>query len=139
MDKSMKKYKRTGKYNPEIDFAKGATLTAASYDKTQEIAVTARKVTVGGAPGGVRLSGIATGRHNASIDGTVGIWLSIFRYRRPDGSVDHVAGWNIMLPLAAGQTPETTATALVDHVNAGTRPYRAAATGSELKIVFTVK
>ena len=38
-------------YNPEIELAKGATLDAASYDKTQKIKVTVPKVTVGGIPG----------------------------------------------------------------------------------------
>lgn len=34
-------------YNPEIELAKGAALTARSYDKTQTMAVTAWKVTSG--------------------------------------------------------------------------------------------
>ena len=100
----MKKRKSAGNYNPEVELAKGANLVAASYDKTQKIVVTAGKVTVGGAPGYVEISGIATGRHDATIDGTLSIWLSIFRYMRPDGTLDHVAGWNIMIPLVAGQT-----------------------------------
>jgi len=96
------KPKKSKPYNPDIELAKGATLDASSYDKTQKIKVTAAKVTVGGLPGRAEISGTATGRHNASIDGTIGIWLSIFRYMRPDGTTDHVAGWNIMLPLTAG-------------------------------------
>lgn len=135
--------KKRAIYNPEIELAKGATLDAASYDKTQKIKVTASKVTVGGIPGRVEISGIATGRHDAGINGTIGIWLSIFRYMRPDGTTDHVAGWNIMLPLAAGQLPAATAEAFVNVINAGTRPYRAAAEGGKnaavIKIVFTVK
>ena len=131
--------KRNGGYDPEIELAKGAILEAASYDKTQKIKVISDRVTVGGKAGVARLSGIAAGRHDSSIDGTIGIWLSIFRYMRPDGTIDHVAGWNIMLPLAEGQTPEATAKALADYINAGGRPYRAAAKGNELEIVFTTK
>ena len=127
------------KYNPEVELAKGAKLEAASYDKTQKITVTAGKVTVGGIPGCVEISGVATGRHDASINGTVGIWLSIFRYMRPDGTIDHVAGWNIMVPLKAGQSAAATAKAFAGQINSGTRPYRATATGAKLKIVFVSK
>lgn len=130
---------KTKDYNPDVEFAKGATLEAASYDKTQKIVVTAGKVTVGGIPGCVEISGIATGRHDASVDGCLGIWLSIFRYMRPDGTIDHVAGWNIMLPLSSGQTADVTAKAFADHINAGTRPYRASPMGNKLNIVFTGK
>ena len=132
----MKKRESEGNYNPEVELAKGARLEAASYDKTQKIMVIAGKVTVGGTPGCAEISGIATGRHDASIDGCLGIWLSIFRYMRPDGTTDHVAGWNIMLPLVAGQTADATAKAFADYVNAGTRPYRATTTGAKLKIVY---
>jgi len=137
------KKKKSEVYNPELELAKGATLDAASYDKTQKIKVTAGKVTVGGNPGRAEISGIATGKLDNSIDGTVNIWLSIFRYMRPDGTTDHVAGWNIATSLKPGQTPAATAKALTDYINAGTRPYRAAATGGKdkatIKIVFTEK
>lgn len=128
------------KYNPEVELAKGATLDAASYDKTQKIKVTAGKVTVGGKPGRAEISGIATGHiPEAGIEGTCDLWLSIFRYMRPDGTTNHVAGWNIPTKLQAGQTAAATAKAFVDYINAGTRPYRAAATGGKIKIVFTEK
>ncbi len=126
-------------YDPQVELAKGAKLEAASYDKTQTVKVIANKVTVGGVAGVAEISGVATGRHDASIDGCLGIWLSIFRYMRPDGTVDHVAGWNIMIPTAAGQSAEATANAFAEQINSGTRPYRAAATGASLKIVFTEK
>jgi len=106
-------------YNPVVELAKGAGLTAASYDATQKIAVTAGKVTVGGIAGEVVLTGLATGRADASIDGTINLWLSIFRFMRPDGSTNHVAGWNIMLSLAAKQRPEATAKAFAAYINAG--------------------
>jgi hypothetical protein len=88
--------KKSGNYDPNVELSKGARLETASYDKTQKIAVLAGKVTVGGLAGVVDISGIATGRHDASINGCLGVWLSIFRYMRPDGTIDHVAGLNIM-------------------------------------------
>jgi hypothetical protein len=130
-------------YDPEVELAKGADLTVASYDKTQKIAVTAGKVTVGGNPGIAEISGIATGKQDASIDGTINLWLSIFRYKRPDGTTNHVAGWNIPLALKAGQTPIQTAKAFAVYINSGTRHYKAKAAGDGLKatvsIVFTEK
>ena len=136
--------KKKAVYNPEIELAKGATLDAASYDKTQKIKVTAAKVTVGGVPGRAEISGIATGHvPQAGIEGTCDLWLSIFRYMRPDGTIDHVGGWNIPTVLKPGQTAAATAKAFVDMINAGTRPYRAAAGGGKstatIKIIFTAK
>lgn len=123
-------------YNPEVELAKGATLDAASYDKTQKIKVIVGKVTVGGIPGRAEISGMATGKLEAGTDGTMDLWLSIFRYMRPDGTIDHVAGWNIPTVLKPGQTAAATAKAFADYINAGTRPYRATASGSKLKIIF---
>lgn len=127
------------RYNPEVEKAKGAKLEASSYDKTQAIKVIAAKVTVGGAPGIAEVTGTATGRTDASINGTIGIWLSIFRFMRPDGTINHVAGWNIMLPLKAKQTAAVTAKAFAKIINTGPRPYKATATGAKLKIVYTEK
>ena len=64
---AMKK-KRRVVYNPELELAKGATLDAASYDKTQKIKVTASKVTVGGISGRAEISGIATGGDQLTPD-----------------------------------------------------------------------
>lgn len=127
------------KYNPETELAKGAKFEASSYDKTQTIKVLVDKVTVGGQAGVVEISGIATGRDDASINGTIGIWLSIFRFMRPDGTVNHVAGWNIMLPLKPKQTATATAKAFVREINSGTRPYRAVTAGAKLRITFAEK
>lgn len=129
----------SGEYNPEIELAKGAKLEAASYDKTQSVRVVASKITVGGIPGIVELLGIATGQSDASINGTIGIWLSIFRFMRPDGTINHVAGWNIMLPLKPKQTAVATANAFAKTINSGTRPYKATAMGAKLKIVYAEK
>jgi hypothetical protein len=128
---------KKGTYNPEVELAKGAKLEAASYDKTQTIKVLVDKVTVGGKAGVAEVSGIATGRNDASIDGSIGIWLSIFRFMRPDGTINHVAGWNIMLPLKAKQTAAATAKEFARTINSGTRPYKATATGAKFKIIFT--
>lgn len=128
--------RKNNKYNPEVELAKGATLDVASYDKTQKIKVVSGKVTVGGTAGTAEISGVATGKSGAGIDGTIGIWLSIFRYMRPDGTINHVAGWNIMVPLVAGQTPADTAKAFAERINTGKRPYKAAASGGSLRIVF---
>ncbi|MGD9642975.1 MAG: hypothetical protein AB7V08_09575 [Elusimicrobiales bacterium] len=135
----MKKRKNTAKYNPEAELAKGAKLEAASYDKTQSIKVLVNKVTVGGQEGVLEVSGIATGRDDSSINGTISIWLSIFRYMRPDGTINHVAGWNIMLPLKARQTAAVTAKALVKVVNTGGRPYRARLINGGVTLVFIEK
>ena len=134
------KKKGAGGYDPVVELAKGAKLEAAAYDKTQKAMVLAGKVTVGGKPGIVEITGIATGHiPEAGIEGTVDLWLSIFRYMRPDGTVDHVGGWNIPLTLKAKQTPIETAKAFAAYINAGTRPYRATAAkkGSIARLVIT--
>lgn len=130
---------KTGDYNPDAELSKGADLTASSYDKTQGAAVEAGKVTVGGKPGVACFTGLATGRAGAGIDGTMNLWLSIFRFKRPDGTVNHVAGWNIMLALKAGQSALETARGFAAYINAGTRPYTAKASGVKLsaKIAIT--
>lgn len=130
--------KKKGVYNPELELAKGAKLEASSFDKTQQIKVTAGKVTVGGVAGSVEISGIATGRNDASINGCLGIWLSIFRFMRPDGTINHVAGWNIMLPLKAGQKPLASAKALTEIINTGPRPYRATAKSAKASAVVNI-
>lgn len=123
-------------YDPAVELAKGAKVTARSYDKTQTAAVTADLVTVGGKAGVVEIAGVATGRADASITGTLSVWLAIFRYKRPDGTTNHVAGWNITVSLAKGQKPEATAKALADYINAGKRPYKAKAAKKTLEIVY---
>ena len=132
------KNNNSGNYDPAVELAKGAELTAASYDKGQQITVTAGKVTVGGKPGTAEISGLAAGKLGPGIDGTINLWLSIFRFMRPDGTIDHVAGWNIALALKPKQTPVETARAFAAYINAGTRPYKAKAAGSKAKATITV-
>ena len=125
-------------YNQEAELAKGATLSASSYDKTQGVDVALPKVTVGGKPGEVEFTGEATGK-GPGIQGTMNMWLSIFRYTRPDGTVNHVAGWNIALALKPGQTALDTAKAFETYINAApTRPYRAKASGGADKASLTI-
>ena len=130
--------KNTNDYNPEVEMAKGSNFTAASYDKTQHVSVTAEKVTVGGKPGIVEITGLATGKLEAGIDGTMDLWLSVFRYMRPDGTTDHVAGWNIPLALKPKQAPLETAKAFAAYINAGTRPFKAKAAGNKSKATVTI-
>ncbi|MFH1618887.1 MAG: hypothetical protein ABIG11_03195 [bacterium] len=126
-------------YNPEVELAKCTKLVAASYDKSQKATVIAGKVTVGGKPGIVEISGMATGHiPEAGIKGTIDLWLSIFRYMRPDGTIDHVGGWNIPQALKPKQTPIETAKAFAAYINAGTRPYKAKAAGSKTKATITI-
>ena len=131
--------KKDADYNPDLELAKGAALTASSYDKTQGVDVTLPKVTVGGRAGEVEFTGEATGK-GPGIEGTMNVWLSIFRYTRPDGTVNHVSGWNIALALKPGQTALETAQAFEKYINTNPRPYRAAAHGdadkAALKIVY---
>ena len=131
--------KKTGDYDPEVELSKGADLTASSYDKTQGVSVEEGKVTVGGKPGVAVITGLAAGNPGGGIEGTLSLWLSIFRFRRPDGTVNHVAGWNIMLALKAGQSALDTAKAFAAYINGGPRPYKAKASGTKIaaKIAIT--
>jgi hypothetical protein len=109
------------------------------YDKTQKAAVIAGKVTVGGKPGIVEISGIATGQTlEVGFEGTVDLWLSIFRFKRPDGTTNHVAGLNIPMKLAAGQGAIHTAKALADFINTSGRPYKATSKGARVKATITI-
>lgn len=131
--------KNTGGYDPDVELSKGADLTASSYDKTQGVSVEAGRVTVGGKAGEAVITGLASGNPGGGIDGTLSLWLSIFRFKRPDGTVNHVAGWNIMLALKAGQSALDTAKAFAAYINGGTRPYKAKASGTKIaaKIAIT--
>lgn len=127
-------------YDPEKELKKGAKLKAAAFDPFQTLKVIDEKVTVGGNPGIIEISGNAAGKTDNSLGGTASIWLSIFRFMRPDGTTDHVAGWNIMVPLAKGQTPEQTANAFAMYINlAQSRPYIAQADGGRLMIYYHEK
>ena len=131
--------KKTGDYDQEVELSKGADLTASSYDKTQGVSVEEGKVTVGGKAGVAVITGLASGNPGGGIDGTLSLWLSIFRFKRPDGTVNHVAGWNIMLALQAGQSALDTAKAFAAYINGGTRPYKAKTSGTKIaaKIAIT--
>lgn len=124
-------------YRPSAEAFKGAELAASSFDAAQRVEVPRWRTTVGGEAARADFAGAAAGK-GAGIEGTMCLWLSIFRRVRPDGSVDHVAGWHLALPLRPGQTALETALAFAARINAGTRPYRAAAAGSAAKASLTV-
>lgn len=124
-------------YRPPAEAFKGAELAASSYDGTQRVEVPRWRTTVGGEAARADFTGAAAGK-GAGIDGTMCLWLSIFRRVRPVGSVDHVAGWHIALALQPGQTALETALAFAARINAGSRPYRAAAAGDAARASLTV-
>lgn len=133
--------KKAAGYDPEVELKKGAALSASSYDKTQGVDVLLPKVTVGGKPGEVEFTGTATGK-GPGIQGTMNIWLATFRYMRPDGTVNHVSGWNIAQALKPGMTAIETARAFVLYITSRkTRPYKAKAKGGADKasLVITYK
>lgn len=133
------KVKKPKPYDEKVEFAKGAKFSASSFDKTQKVKViTKNKVTVGGEPGIAEISEIATGRKDTSMTGTMRLWLSTFRYKRPDGTVDHVSGWSIALGLRPKQTALQTAKVYVAHMNAQTRPYEAHVTGTDKKATISI-
>jgi len=133
------KKKAGGAYDPAVERAKGATLEAAAYDKTLKAAVIADKVTVGGKPGIVEISGVATGQlPGAGLEGTCDLWLSIFRFKRPDGTTNHVAGWNIPQALKPGQTPIEAAEVFAADINGAARPYKAVAAGDNDRATVTI-
>ena len=111
-----------------------------SLDPLQTVKIIEEKATIGGQPGIVEFYGNAKGKTDNSFGGTVSVWLSIFRFMRPDGTIDHVAGWNMQIPLAPGQTPEQTADAFAKYINlAPTRPYIAQAEGGRLSVFYHEK
>ena len=57
------KPKKAKSYNPELELAKGATLDAASYDKTHG------KITVGGISDRAEISSLATKNHRCRLCG----------------------------------------------------------------------
>jgi len=127
-------------YNPEKELKKGPKLQAMSLDPLQTVKIIEEKATIGGQPGIVEFYGNAKGKTDNSFGGTVSVWLSIFRFMRPDGTIDHVAGWNMQIPLAPGQTPEQTADAFAKYINlAPTRPYIAQAEGGRLSVFYHEK
>jgi len=122
----------TRTYNPAKEKAKGATLEVLSSDRTQKMQVLAKKATVGGIPGKIRVSGVATG------EGELDFWLSIFRFMRPDGSTNHVAGANVAILTRRGMTALKSATELVNKFRTYGRPYVATVTRSGSSAIITI-
>jgi hypothetical protein len=128
--------KSTTGYDEEVELTKGADLTAVSYDATQRAFVTSGKVTVGGKAVTAEISGIASSK---GTDGTINLWLSLFRFKKPDGTTKQVDGLNIPTTLKPGQGAINTAKALASYINTSKRPYRATAKGSRTNATITIK
>lgn len=122
-------------YDTETELEKGPDLTAVSYDATQRALVASGKVTVGGKAVTAEISGVASSK---GTDGTVNLWLSLFRFKRPDGSISQVDGLNIPAMLKPGQGAIDTAKALASFINTSKRPYRAAAKGTRTNATITI-
>lgn len=130
----MNKECNTG-YDTEVELEKGADLTAVSYDATQRALVTSGKVTVGGKAVTAEISGVASSK---GPDGTVNLWLSLFRFKKPDGSIKQVDGLNIPTTLKPGQGAIDTAKALASFINTSKRPYKATAKGNRANATITI-
>ena len=105
-------------------------LTAISLDKTQTIKIKAGIISEGGLYGVAEIDGWAAGHTDNSINGTMSLWLSAGQAGNEPGTYEEAAlpGWNIMLMLRPGQSPEDTAKALAERINSDTeRPYYAVA------------
>jgi len=102
-------------------------LSALSFDHGQRVRITGNYLSEDGAYGIVEFDGCAEGHKDNSLAGTLNIWLYV---GAPEGSRirqdNPLPGWNIMLFLTHGQTPEQTARMLADRINsADDRPYYA--------------
>ncbi len=119
----------------EAESEQGADLTAVSYDATQRAVVTSGKVTVGGKAVTAEISGVASSK---GTDGTINLWLSLFRFRKPDGSTEQVNGLNIPATLKPGQGAIDTAKALAFFINTSKSPYKATAKGTRSSATITI-
>ncbi len=122
-------------YDTETELEKGADLTAVSYDATQRAIVTSGKVTVGGRAVTAEISGIASSK---APDGMINLWLSLFSFKKPDGSVKQVDALNIPAALKPGQGAIDTAKALAGFINTSKRPYKATVKGNRTNATITI-
>lgn len=127
-------------YNPEKELKKGAKVKAISFDEGIKVEVIHSLASVGDTPAELEFYGEACGGFDGSIDGTVSVWLSTFRFMRPNGNIDHVAGWNITLPLQKKQTASQVAASFASFINLDkSRPYFAQAAHNKLYIYYREK
>ena len=122
-------------YDKKTELEKGADLTAVSYDATQRALATSGKVTVGGKAVTAEISGIASGK---GPDAMINLWLSLFSFKKPDGSMKQVDGLNIPAALKPGQGAINTAKALAAFINSSKRPYRATVKGNRTNATITI-
>lgn len=127
-------------YYSESESERGGQLTAVSYDRTQQALVTAATATVGGKAATAEISGIATGKGE---DGTVNLWLPVFRFKGRDGTLNKAPGLNAVAALAPRQGAIDTAKAIASCVNSSKTSYKATIRGNRgkarISIVFTGK
>ena len=105
-------------------------ISALSLDKKQTVKVKAAIISEEGAYGIMEIDGWAEGHKDNSINGTVNVWLSMGHKGMEAGiyEEDVLPGWNIMIMLRPGQSPEQTAKAIAEHINSDNgRPYYAVA------------
>lgn len=105
-------------------------LSALSLDKSQTVKIKAGIITEAGAYGIAEIDGWAAGHTDNSINGMMSLWLSFGQPGTEAGTYEELAlpGWNIMLALRPGQSPEQTAKAIAEYINADNeRPYYAVA------------
>ena len=115
----------------DVSGDRGSTiLTALSLDKSQTVKVKAGVITEDGLYGIAEIDGWAAGHTDNSINGMMSLWLSFAQSGTEAGTYEELAlpGWNIMLALCPGQSPEQTAKAIAEYINADNeRPYYAVA------------
>lgn len=104
-------------------------LSALSLDRGQRIKITSDCLSEDGLYGIVEFDGMAEGHKDNSLNGTLGIWLYMGAREGSRISQENpLPGWNIMLFLKSGQTPEQSAKMLAEQINsAPDRPYYAKA------------
>ena len=130
----MNKGDNTG-YDAQVELEKGADLTAVSYDATQRAVETSGKATVGGKAVTAEISGVASSK---GTDGTINLWLSLFRFKKPDGSTSQVDGLNIPATLRPGQGALDTAKTLAAFINTSKSPYKATVKGNRANARITI-
>ena len=107
-----------------------ALLTAISLDKTQTIKIKAGIISGDGLYGVAEIDGWAAGNMDSSINGMISLWLSAVQASNEPGTYEEEAlpGWNIMVILRPGQSPEDTAKSIAERINSDIeRPFYAIA------------
>lgn len=105
-------------------------LDALSFDKRQTARIASDYLSEDGAFGIVEIDGWAEGHNDNSLNGIISIWLSMGpREKKSRLNLENpLPGWNVMIALKPGQSPEQTAKAIALYINSDLeRPYYAEA------------